>query len=157
MTQPILLDARHGSGYHPLYAVLFHSRSLAQDYNKPLIIPAGSDSLATINMSEDLTFDAWRHVFTARFPQVRPSLLTAFSKIQCTLYYHSVLLYFTMDCHHFYYHSVPLSTTVSTASQYHSVKHHHSSSLAYFANFPLHFHHADGTLCFKSNCPLRNK
>ncbi|XP_071522819.1 cytoplasmic dynein 2 light intermediate chain 1 [Panulirus ornatus] len=45
------------------------SRSLAQDYNKPLIIPAGSDSLATINMSEDLTFDAWRHVFTTRFPQ----------------------------------------------------------------------------------------
>ncbi|XP_069954573.1 cytoplasmic dynein 2 light intermediate chain 1 [Cherax quadricarinatus] len=45
------------------------SRSLAQDYNQPLIIPAGSDSLATINMNDELNLDSWRHLYTTRFPQ----------------------------------------------------------------------------------------
>nr|XP_045589452.1 cytoplasmic dynein 2 light intermediate chain 1-like isoform X2 [Procambarus clarkii] len=45
------------------------SRSLAQDYNQPLIIPAGTDSLATINMNDDLNLDKWKHIYTTRFPQ----------------------------------------------------------------------------------------
>ncbi|CAL4088469.1 unnamed protein product [Meganyctiphanes norvegica] len=50
------------------------SKSLSQDYNKPLLIPAGSDSLTGITGSVDetqasLTVEAWRHTFTARFPQ----------------------------------------------------------------------------------------
>lgn len=45
------------------------SRSLAQDYNKPLLIPAGSDSLTTINLNEALNLDTWSHKFTAKYPQ----------------------------------------------------------------------------------------
>ncbi|XP_042879957.1 cytoplasmic dynein 2 light intermediate chain 1-like [Penaeus japonicus] len=49
------------------------SKSVAQDYNKPLIIPAGSDNLGAISGTMDdnhvMTLDAWRHTFTARFPQ----------------------------------------------------------------------------------------
>ncbi|XP_069986955.1 cytoplasmic dynein 2 light intermediate chain 1 isoform X2 [Penaeus vannamei] len=49
------------------------SKSVAQDYNKPLIIPAGSDNLGAITGTMDdqhaMTLDAWRHTFTARFPQ----------------------------------------------------------------------------------------
>ncbi|XP_050731684.1 cytoplasmic dynein 2 light intermediate chain 1-like [Eriocheir sinensis] len=47
------------------------SRNLAQDYNKPLIIPAASDTLAAINLNEDLTLDTWGHKFTAKYPQER--------------------------------------------------------------------------------------
>lgn len=53
------------------------SRNLAQDYNKPLIIPAGSDSLTTINLNESLTLDSWGHKFTARYPQEREEGSTA--------------------------------------------------------------------------------
>ncbi|KAK7068625.1 Cytoplasmic dynein 2 light intermediate chain 1 [Halocaridina rubra] len=49
------------------------SKSLAQDYNKPLIIPAGSDNLQTISGNVDdsskMNYDAWKHTFHAKFPQ----------------------------------------------------------------------------------------
>lgn len=48
------------------------SKNIAQDYNKPLIIPAGSDSFTTISGNVDdspaMTYDAWRHTFNAKFP-----------------------------------------------------------------------------------------
>ncbi|XP_068235141.1 cytoplasmic dynein 2 light intermediate chain 1 [Palaemon carinicauda] len=49
------------------------SKNLAQDYNKPLLIPAGSDNFSTINGNVDdsqaMTYDTWKHTFTAKFPQ----------------------------------------------------------------------------------------
>jgi hypothetical protein len=57
------------------------SKSISQDYNKPLLIPAGSDSMqqiggsgatrmGTINKGPGAAVDRWKHIFTTHFPQV---------------------------------------------------------------------------------------
>ena len=54
----------------------FNSANLAQDYNKPLIIPVGSDSLNLISgnidgSSQNMNYDAWKRTFSNKFPQVK--------------------------------------------------------------------------------------
>ncbi|XP_076028760.1 cytoplasmic dynein 2 light intermediate chain 1 [Oratosquilla oratoria] len=61
------LFSHHGFGTAP-------GKSIAQDYNKPLIIPAGADSLQLISgtvedTGANMTAEAWKHTFTAKFPQ----------------------------------------------------------------------------------------
>jgi hypothetical protein len=57
------------------------SKSISQDYNKPLLIPAGSDSMqqigglgatstGTISKGPGAAIDRWKHTFTTYFPQV---------------------------------------------------------------------------------------
>lgn len=61
--------------------LLFFSKSISQDYNKPLLIPAGSDSMqqigglgvtraAAISKGPGAAIDRWKHTFTTHFPQV---------------------------------------------------------------------------------------
>ncbi|PSN53731.1 Cytoplasmic dynein 2 light intermediate chain 1 [Blattella germanica] len=56
------------------------SKSISQDYNKPLLIPAGSDSMQQIgglgpsntgipNKGPGGAIDRWKHIFTTHFPQ----------------------------------------------------------------------------------------
>jgi hypothetical protein len=59
----------------------FSSKSISQDYNKPLLIPAGSDSMQQIgglgatrtgpvSKGPGAAIDRWKHTFTTHFPQV---------------------------------------------------------------------------------------
>ncbi|XP_021923284.1 cytoplasmic dynein 2 light intermediate chain 1 isoform X2 [Zootermopsis nevadensis] len=63
----------HGFGAPP-------GKSISQDYNKPLLIPAGSDSnqqigglgatrTGTISKGPGAAIDRWKHIFTTHFPQ----------------------------------------------------------------------------------------
>ncbi|XP_033610967.1 cytoplasmic dynein 2 light intermediate chain 1 isoform X3 [Cryptotermes secundus] len=63
----------HGFGGPPV-------KSISQDYNKPLLIPAGSDSMqqigglgasrtGTISKGPGAAIDRWKHTFTTHFPQ----------------------------------------------------------------------------------------
>jgi dynein light intermediate chain 2 len=63
----------HGFGAPPV-------KSISQDYNKPLLIPAGSDSMqqigglgvtraAAISKGPGAAIDRWKHTFTTHFPQ----------------------------------------------------------------------------------------
>ncbi|KAB7507558.1 Cytoplasmic dynein 2 light intermediate chain 1, partial [Armadillidium nasatum] len=59
-------------------------KSLSQDYNKPLIIPAGSDSLNFITGmvegdNQNMNFESWKRVFTANFPQVNKNIKDSFN------------------------------------------------------------------------------
>nr|CAD7425879.1 unnamed protein product [Timema monikensis] len=67
------LLSHHGFGTNPL-------KSISQDYNKPLLIPAGSDSMDQIgglgsskgllgNKGPGSALDRWKHTFTKHFPQ----------------------------------------------------------------------------------------
>jgi hypothetical protein len=60
---------------------VFFSKSISQDYNKPLLIPAGSDSMQQIgglgviragatSKGPGAAIDRWKHTFTTHFPQV---------------------------------------------------------------------------------------
>jgi hypothetical protein len=60
---------------------VFFSKSISQDYNKPLFIPAGSDSMqqigglgvtgvGAISKGPGAAIDRWKHTFTKHFPQV---------------------------------------------------------------------------------------
>ena len=48
-------------------------KGVSQDYNKPLFIPAYSDSMqAILGQSSDhgrITLDMWKHQYTTHFPQ----------------------------------------------------------------------------------------
>jgi hypothetical protein len=61
--------------------IFFLSKSISQDYNKPLLIPAGSDSMqqigglgvtrtGAISKGPGAAIDRWKHTFTTHFPQV---------------------------------------------------------------------------------------
>ena len=63
------LLSHHAFGAEP-------GKGVSQDYNKPLIIPAGSDSLEAISGAAAAAADGgrqnlelWKHQFTTHFPQ----------------------------------------------------------------------------------------
>ena len=57
--------------------MLIYRKGLGQDYNRPLIIPCGSDSLQVISggleTSNTMSVDGWKHAVQAKFPPVRNS------------------------------------------------------------------------------------
>jgi hypothetical protein len=63
------------------YKFVSFSKSISQDHNKPLLIPAGSDAMqqiggigatrtGTISKGPGTAIDRWKHTFTTHFPQV---------------------------------------------------------------------------------------
>ena len=55
-------------------------KGVSQDYNKPLFVPAYSDSFQAI-MGQDgsggrISLDMWKHQFTTHFPQTVSQLLS---------------------------------------------------------------------------------
>ena len=56
-------------------------KGVSQDYNKPLFIPAYSDSMqAILGQSSDhgrITLDMWKHQYTTHFPQTVRFLYSA--------------------------------------------------------------------------------
>ena len=60
-------------------------KGVSQDYNKPLFIPAYSDSMqAILGQSTDhgrITLDMWKHQYTTHFPQTVEFLLHFTSQV----------------------------------------------------------------------------
>ncbi|KAJ8866916.1 hypothetical protein PR048_032778 [Dryococelus australis] len=67
------LLSHHGFGSAPV-------KSISQDYNKPLLVPAGSDSMeriggvgttkvVSVSRGPGAALDRWKHTFTKHFPQ----------------------------------------------------------------------------------------
>ena len=67
----LLKKAKDLLSYHGFDADLV--KGVSQDYNKPLFIPAYSDSIqAIMGMTEDvgrINLDMWKHQYTTHFPQ----------------------------------------------------------------------------------------
>ena len=70
------------------------SKGMSQDYNKPLIIPAWSDSFEAITGSpvtgdQRQNLELWKHQFTTKFPQTVSRLLTLSNLISSIFFHHS--------------------------------------------------------------------
>lgn len=61
-------------------------KGMSQDYNKPLIIPAWSDSFLSITNEESGSLDIMKHHFTTHFPQSVKNLSRIWNEIKIYIY-----------------------------------------------------------------------